>query len=49
MRQSCIYPLTGSYDRLLAEGTPMLDIVMLILGVVFFVATIAYAHACGRL
>jgi hypothetical protein len=49
MRQSRIYPLTGSCDRLLAEGTPVLDIVMPILGVVFFVATIAYAYACERL
>lgn len=27
----------------------MLDLVMLVLGVVFFAATIAYAYACDRL
>jgi hypothetical protein len=37
----------GEHDR--PQGAPMLDLVLLAIGLGFFVLTVGYAYACDRL
>jgi hypothetical protein len=51
LRHSGIYGCSGGGIRivLLAEVVAMLDFVMIVLGVAFFAASVAYVLACERM
>jgi hypothetical protein len=50
VRLEAIFPRSPAFAlSIRRKEYRMLDIVMLALGLVFFVATIAYAYACDRL
>jgi hypothetical protein len=40
---------TRGVGTVLGRGIPMLDLILVALGLGFFAATIAYAYACDRL
>jgi hypothetical protein len=44
----CILPAVGAPAKT-EESQPMLDVVMLVIGIGFFAAAVAYAFACERL